>query len=264
MVLGKNTKQFLKVILAIVGPMVVNLSKGQTKEKLGASLMASLEGISPEKPDPLPMTPDQRLTMKIFRQFTEIHSCLERLKDFETYISKFPFQKTRVSRHTYLQFIVEAHLNEIYILRERLVAFSKLIDRAYRKDVEAKKYASNATVMENYVVESLSGFARVRGAHIHAHRYSHDDIDRLGLIAILEQSTDKPFKTAISALKRTAVVESHERLTIQTRKWNRTAAKVVDEYCKAAMPLLFDKTRKSILHPKLKKQLGQNLSNSEI
>jgi hypothetical protein len=252
-VLGKNTKQFLKVIFALVGPMLVKFSQGQAKENLGASLMKSLEGVSPDIPEPLPMTQDQRLTMKIFRHFTEIHSCLERLKDFETYISRFPFQKTRVSRHAYLQFIVEAHLNEIYILRERLVAFSKLIDRAYRKDVEAKKYASYAAVMEKYVVDSLSGFARVRGAHIHARRYSHDDIDRLGLIAILEQSSDKQFKTAIRALKRMAVVDSHERLTEQTRKWNKTASKVVDEYCKAALPLLFDETRKSVRYPKLRK-----------
>ena len=53
--------------------------------------------------------------MKLFWAFSEIHRCIERLRHCETYVRKFPFSGTRVSRGAYLQFVVEGHLHEIYI-----------------------------------------------------------------------------------------------------------------------------------------------------
>src|SRR5262245_18778086 len=57
---------------------------------------------------------------KAFRGFFEISKSLQTLDDIAFYIGRFPFQNTRMSREKYLQFHVEAHLVEIYVLRERL------------------------------------------------------------------------------------------------------------------------------------------------
>ena len=222
-------------------------------EELNENLQRTILG-EPETPyEPGPMTRDQQFAVKMFREFAEIHTCIERLKDFETYVSRFPFARTRITRDAYLQMVVEAHLHELYLLRERLISLAKRIARAYKKDAESKRIARIANALEEFVLKALGSFTTVRGNHVHVRRYTHADIDRLRLISILQKGPDSDFTKAIRHFKRIATTESHNRLKIQARKWNKTAAIVLEEYCKVANSLLFVDGTQSIRYPALKK-----------
>src|SRR5207253_897042 len=68
---------------------------------------------------------------KLFYGFTEIAGSLDTLEDIEVFIGRFPFRGTRITKERYLQFHVECHLAEIYLLRERLRSYLTLLERQY-------------------------------------------------------------------------------------------------------------------------------------
>lgn len=240
----RHAKEFLQTIADGVIPIVVSVMKKGNQKEIGESMLNALAGDPGTRPNkPPPMTRDERFAVQLFRHFIEVHSCIERMKDFDTYFHRFPFARTRVTRQAYLQLILEAHLNEIYLLRERLVAFAKFMGKAFRNDVESKRYIAYSKALEKFAVDSLAPFTSARGSHTHQYRYSHDDVDRLGLISILQIAPDPSFKATMRALKREAAAESQSRLRAQARQWNARVAKIIDEYFKALMPLLFDEKK---------------------
>jgi hypothetical protein len=228
--------------------MIASSTEDQKKE-VGERLMKSLHGEPVAPPKQPKLTRDEHFTVKLFRGFTEIHACIERLKDCETYIGRFPFKGTRVSRAAYLQHVVETHLHELYILRERLIGYATLIRRQYRHDRNAQLVDEVTTLLEEYVSTAFAGFTRVRGSHVHQFRHSNDDIERLELLALLQKGGDKHFSNAIRILGRTAIPETHMRLKAQAKKWNSSASKALEEYFKALLPLVFTADAKAFRYP---------------
>jgi len=211
--------------------------------------MKNLHGEAQDPPQHPKLTRDEHFAIKLFRGFTEINACIERLKDCETYISRFPFKGTRVSRAAYLQHVVETHLHELYILRERLMAYAIHIRRLYRRDTNAAVVAEITSLLEQYVSTAFASFTSVRGSHVHQSRYANDDIERLELIAILQHGQDKQFGNAIRILGRTAISETQTKLKEQAKKWNSTVAKVLEEYFKVLLQLVFTSDAKSFRYP---------------
>ena len=245
-----HTRQFIQGCTNAIVPVIKALGPS---DDLGENLMQTLLG-KPETPyTPPPMTRDQQFAVKMFRDFGEIHTCIERLKDFETYVSRFPFGRTRITRDAYLQMVVEGHLHDLYLLKERLIAFAKRIARAYKRDSDSKRIARGAMALEEFVLKALGRFIKVRGNHVHVKRYTHADIDRLRLISILQKDPDKDFTQAIRYVKRHATTESHNRLKVQAKSWNTTASRVPEEYCKVASSLLFVEGTQSFRYPAWKK-----------
>ena len=231
-----HTRQFILNWSKAIVPVIKELGPS---EEINRNLQEKLLGEPETQYDPAPMTREQTFAVKMFKDIAEIHTCIERLKDFETYVSRFPFQRTRVTRDAYLQMVVEGHLHELYLLRERLIAFATRIARAYKKDPDSKKVSRVAEVLEQFVLEALGRFTNVRGRHVHVRRYTHSDIDRLRPISVLEKGPDDDIKKAVRYIKRHATTESHNRLKAQARKWNKIAAQVLEEYCKLASAVVF-------------------------
>ena len=228
---------------------VLASSKPEHNPQYGDRLMKSLRGEPLEPVTLAKMTRDEQFAATMFRRFTEIHNCIERLKDCEAYVGSFPFKRGRITRHAYLQLVVEAHLNELYVLRERLLAYAKTVERAYRKDLHSKEIAKVTASLEAFVVKVLSSFARARGSHIHEYRYSHDDIERLQLVALLKLSPDKEFKKRIRALGKVAIADTHARLRNQAKKWNLLASRVIEMFAKEISPLVISNDLKSFRYP---------------
>ena len=187
--------------------------------------------------------------MKVFRAMTEISACIDRLKDCETYVSRFPFSRTRVTRAAYLQFVVEGHLHEIYLLKERLVKLTKIISRQFKKDKGAGQVARSMEALSKFVVKALDGFTNVRGAHVHQWRYSHKDIDRLQLINTLRKPKGSPFSQSLKSLERIANQDSHGRLRKQTVSWNRALSKFLEEFFKVLNSIVLAPDGKSLIVP---------------
>ncbi len=154
-------------------------------------------------------------------------------------LGRFPFAKTRVARSAYLRLMVEAHLNEIYILQERLEAMVKQVARAYRNDYLRTHIQQVATQSFTVVAESLKPVVRARGAHVHEARHTNLDIERLELIDLLKTSKDD-VGNAIRKLQAAAVWDTHDRLKKQARNWNTGAAKVVEHVLVAIEAIVFE------------------------
>jgi hypothetical protein len=233
-----------------VAPLVASHTAKEERE-VGERLIKSLHGVAQDAVKPPVLTRDEQLTLALFRGFREIHGCIERLRDCETYIGRFPFRRTRITRDAYLQLIVEAHLHELYMLRERLVSYVKLIQRFYRKDGNAKAISKTTASLKEYVSKSFAGFTFVRGSHVHRFRYSNDDIDRIALISLLQTSPNRRFRAAIRSLGRVAISETHNKLKAQAKNWNSLVAKVLEVYFTALLQIVFANDGKSLRYPRV-------------
>ena len=145
------------------------------------------------------------------------------------------------------------------MLRERLVAYAATVGRAYRKDARGTEIARVTVAMEKFVVKVLSTYARARGSHIHDYRYSHDDIERLQLFALLKLSPDKEYRKNIRALGQVAIADTHARLRNQAKNWNLLASRVIEIFAKAIVPLVIADDLKSFRYPN-SRPVGSNSS----
>lgn len=230
-----HTRKFRNRILAVSGPVASSMWRGRSPELI-KRLMKTLLG-EPQTPSlPIQMSKAESFVSKVCRGFLEIDACIERLKDFETYIGRFPFSRTRVTRDSYLQFIVESHLGEIYLLRERLVSYSQTIARLYRQDPIGPHVKEMSNLLVEWILEDFESFSNVRGDHVHKERYLHEDIMRLRLVSLLRRGDLIPVPPL---LQRIAVKESHQKLKEQSKKWNRRIAKILNLYFKKLTPILF-------------------------
>ena len=127
---------------------------------------------------------------KLFRPLSEIMNNFEALENIAIYSGSFPYKKHGVSRISYLRYHIENYLNELYILKNRLIAYLKIIERSYRK---CDRFGEIHKIMEpvyNIVSRSLEGYVNIRGAHVHANRYTDSEIDRLAELELFSRLSD--------------------------------------------------------------------------
>jgi hypothetical protein len=211
-----------------VSPILARATKEEHAD-VGARLMDTLHG---RKQEPFGSGPklsrDEHFATRMFRHFSEIRKCVERLRDIETLISHYSFSGTRVTRAAYLQFVIEGQLHELYVLQERLLSWLTAIEKAYKSDQRSKSISSATRALRDALRAAFKPLINVRGHHVHEFRYDNSDIGRLELIDLLSQSQDKQFVSAIRFLRKHATQATHTRLKQQTREWNKVAASAVE------------------------------------
>ncbi len=128
------------------------------------------------------ISPEEEFFRKIFYGFYEIHESYECLLDLTIYIRRFPYGRTRISKVRHLRSNIEVFLNEVYILKERLVAYLRVIERTYRSTEREPKVKAFLKPIRVAVLSSLEHMTNVRGSHVHATRYSDSDLAKLGTL----------------------------------------------------------------------------------
>lgn len=109
------------------------------------------------------------------------------MQDLETYISYFPKTKTSLAKINYLCFLIENHLNEIYILKERLVKYFKKIEDFYKGDCRYISVKNKCQQLINTVEYNVKNIKGLRHRHTHEFRYSDKDIKRLETLSLHEE-----------------------------------------------------------------------------
>ncbi len=115
----------------------------------------------------------------LFYGLHEIIESYEQLKDFEIFIKVFPYKRYNISKARYLRFIIGSYLNEMYILRERLLAYVKKIEKEYRNTRIYSNVQRVTNPIYDRVINSLSKICEVRNTHVHVNRYYDDLINRV-------------------------------------------------------------------------------------
>jgi hypothetical protein len=113
----------------------------------------------------------------IFHGFTEITAALDALSLVEVLVGVAPPRTKHIKKDHYLQFLVGAYLQEMYILEQRLTSYAKKISRLYRKP-------TLPSTVHRIVYEPLEGIINTRGAHVHSYRFTDQHLDMVSTLAL--------------------------------------------------------------------------------
>lgn len=156
----------------------------------------------------------------IFYGFTEITATLDALFLAEVLMGAAPPRSKKIEKDHYLQFLVGAYLQEIYILEQRLAAYAKKISRLYRKP-------TLASTARSIVYEPLEGIINTRGAHVHSHRFSDQHLEMVSTLALFRRlghqlGDDLEFEYALARREWKRRIKAN----------NEATRLLVDQYCK--------------------------------
>ena len=196
----KNTNKYFNMVMAEMSSLF-QVSKMLQNEEFGQAIMNTL--LDEDGPRTVSRNPEPKelfVANKLFRGFAEIYTSVRCLENIEIYIRRFPFSKTRVTKLDYLKYNIENYLNEIYVLKERMISYSKTISRAYKKSSNAAAIAEHLKNASKLASDSLKNIVEIRGAHVHSIRYSDKDIDRLSNLELMLNSDNQDFREAFEKL----------------------------------------------------------------
>ena len=114
----------------------------------------------------------------IMEDFIEIEVTVNMLHDTHMYLNNLPDPaKTVISR--YIRYHLSNHLNEFFILTERISGLLKTVQRLYRKDARVHKFTEHFKTMKNILTNTMNKIRRERNYHVHQKRYIDKDLEEL-------------------------------------------------------------------------------------
>ena len=131
---------------------------------------------------------DKFIASSVFQPVGEIINTISAIENIEIYIRRFPYAKQGISQLGYLRYHVENYLYEIYILKERLLFYLKILEKSYRKSSEGRNIQRKIKPLYSVVSSTLKQPISVRNYHVHVHRISNQEFDRLSTLELLSKS----------------------------------------------------------------------------
>ena len=124
-------------------------------------------------------TPSVIFFSNLYQGFREISDSYYCLLDIETYIGRFPYGNTKISKTRHLAYHMENYLNEVYILKERMNSYFTTIGRIYRNDERHQIILKSIKPLFTFVKNALKRIIDKRGVHVHRTRFIDEALDRL-------------------------------------------------------------------------------------
>jgi hypothetical protein len=175
-------------LLSVADNKLLNISKSkEDNKKFKEAIIIDILSLEESRKDKKDFLPHDFFYSSLFNGFDEIIITFERLQDLESYIYHFPKTKASLAKINYLCFLIENHLNEIYILKERLVVYYKKIQDFYKGDCRHTSVKNKCQQLIDTVEDSFKNIKYYRHSHIHRFRYSDRDIKRLGTLSLHEE-----------------------------------------------------------------------------
>ncbi len=140
-----------------------------------------------------PKGSDDLYRAKLFRGFIEIDSCVHTLHDITVYVGSFPYRNKAITKSRHLRYHIENYFQEVYILKERLAAYSKTIERAFKKNSRHNDFAKVFKHLRGTVEKVLSPVVTTRGEHVHQRRLQDEDLSKLDTLELLTDAGDANF-----------------------------------------------------------------------
>lgn len=197
--------------------LVDSFEPGMVKEMLGIVPRRNL-------PRSEPSTANERYWMIWFWELSEINATLERLGQIFTYLSHYPGSRVfrGLSEADWLRYHIEFHLQETYVLRERLKRFLKKVEKA-TAEARDKSGLSVARVLKTRVDLSLKNIVSARGGHVHHYRFDDEELKKLdGLVLITTMRSFGVFRP----LRKLQYRETLGKFRRQLRRNNREIRKM--------------------------------------
>lgn len=200
----------MEAVLRLFGEKLDALTK-ENREELGEALLNSVLDLDgPKRVDTKPDRETEFLA-RLFNRLSEIDGSYETLRDAEIYIRRFPFRDTRVTRDRYLKYIVENHLHETYVLKERLLKYLKVIERSYKTDEQVDSIKKGTLPLYKLVSQSLKQLTTRRNSHVHNLRMVSESADRLASIELINTGLENDWLTSYAKWQFREVRKEHKK-----------------------------------------------------
>jgi len=188
------TKKYLDLIFVQMEIALdfMNIERDKELGQVAFNSLFNLDG--PKTVSKKPPEKSIFIVNKLFKPFSEILNSIEAIENISVFIRSFPYKKQNISRVHYLKYHIENYLNELYILRNRLISYLKIIERAYRKSNNYSHIERTLKPVYNFISSAFKGYTEIRGIHVHQNRYSDDDISRLSSLELLSRGDSKQEK----------------------------------------------------------------------
>lgn len=136
-------------------------------------------------------TKDHSFFIKLFREFSEIPDTVKALKLSGIFISLAPPRSKKVTHDDYIRYHIHAYLQEIYILKERLISYAKKLQRVYAKTQRKTIFDESVNPMFELVANFFKDLVSIRGGHVHACRFSDEGLDKLVTYTLISNFNDE-------------------------------------------------------------------------
>jgi hypothetical protein len=123
---------------------------------------------------------------QLFRSYLEIMTARSRLEMSAEFLHGL--QPRRATAQV-VAYHIEKHLEETYILRERIVTFLRRIERQSRKR-RHDDVAARVAELEKLIYQNFEGVVRTRGMHVHEGRFEDEEVRRLDWYDLLLSAPD--------------------------------------------------------------------------
>lgn len=237
----RGSKKFINAIMEETEPIIKELTKNK-------QYLEVIKNVLFDNPGPrymgLTPSPREEALRKILSGFTEIDASFKVLNDIPFYIKHFPPKSTNISKARFLNYHVANYFNEIYILRERLVTYQKVITRMYKKDrrlAETEKQVQSLGIL----VSGFDNLVTTRSKHVHEKRYDDDDFTRL-IFFETTADEDSPLTSILSKLYPLALKESRKKWVKTFSENNDSIKNILDIYFEILYVIVFDKNGKFV------------------
>lgn len=191
-------------------------------------------GPRPTRGVPPKLSGEERFAIDLLQKFSEVSNSWESLNSIYHMIRRAPTAAMQVEPTRYLRLLMEAWLNETYILRERCNVLLAFLDRSYRSDPSAAKVKAITREVKKKVASAFTGVARVRSSHVHQVRYDDDDLLRLSTLLVLA-SQNEIYRTHLRAA--TKAVRSAKATWLKER--NLEVRHFLDRYFDSLHEIVF-------------------------
>jgi len=187
---------------------------------------------------------------KIFKGFLEIDSSIRTLKDIEIYIASFPYHNKTITKPRHLRYHLENYFNEIYLLKERLIAYLTTVGKSFKKDDRHQIILSKTKPIFNIVRESLKSIVDTRGSHVHVVRFNDNDLDRLEMMELLVASGSADISNALVNYYKFTYTKIRRKWKNTITNNNKALRQLLNIYAKALIEVIFDDKTGKLFYPK--------------
>jgi len=174
--------------------------------------------------------------------FSEINDSVRRLEEISVLLRYSPPKQWGMSKPSFLQFLIESYLQEIYVLRNRLTTYATWIaKRLHRSHQENRVTLSR---LNRQMIKSFEGRSDTRSQFVHNHRYTDKELtDAFAYQLIAEHKGIGDEESEVRMWRRAA---SHSYLKAR-KTFNKTVAEdklaieqLLQHYFQVLNPIVFN------------------------
>jgi hypothetical protein len=218
-------------------------------EELATVLMNRILGLQAPTSINRSLTEEEFLISVINQHSSEINNSFESLLDTEVYVRRFPYKNARVTKVRYLRHAIETHFSNVYILKQRLKTFLKVLEDLYAKDSHRKKVRKITQPLFQSNSKAFEGIVAVRSSHVHKESYRDKELSRLETmeLLLLGGKSDQPWMQYLENYFESQYKRIREKKAKEIRAINKTIEDILDDYFEEIYPILFDQEGHIIL-----------------